>query len=252
VRIEMLAGDAAEALASAASAAEADLICIGRPRSRRGSARFGATTAHRLIARSAVPVLVVPAEQRGAPSRIVAAIDDGRAARGVIDASLALAAAHEATVEGLHVLSPELESMARSARLDARGSAGAWPGARQGLRDEEELLQLTREWIERQLRADRRVQSGAHARVGDVGQEIMAGAQSLDAGLIVMGRGGELPRRARDDALPVGSTTRMVTWAATCPVLVVPGERVLASTPRTRKIGFARGMTPAAGPPDAA
>jgi nucleotide-binding universal stress UspA family protein len=72
-----------------------------------------------------------------------------------------------------------------------------------------------------------------HIRMGDAGQELVATAQNeAGTGVIVMGRLAE-----RVSALPIqaqyrcGSTTRMVLWAAPCPVLVVPlGGKVDAMT----------------------
>jgi nucleotide-binding universal stress UspA family protein len=246
-RIDMREGRPADGLAAAAAEVGADLVCLGRTRSRRGSARFGATTAQRLLARTGLSVLVVPAardaqgtatERAAPPGRILAAVDGGAGGPHVTQAAWRLALASEARVDALHVLGPELHALARACRIadadagsDSRalpptGEPGRW------LRVEEELLGVTRAWLEDQLQAAGAppTRAGATVRVGDPGQEIVAFARTAGVGLIVAGRGdrADAPTVAPRTGAPPGgigppgSTTRLAIWAAPCPVLVLP------------------------------
>lgn len=233
-RIEILTGAPADGLAAAAADAGADLVCLGRTRSRRGGARFGATVAQRLLARTATPVLVVPKARPAAPSRILAALDGGPTSVAVAEAAWRIAEGRGASTHALHVLGPELRGFVRAWRLTEEEEGGGdrdapplsvsraddWPR----IRDEAQLYGLTVEWVERQFAALGAPPGsvGAHVRVGDPGQEIVALANSTGAELVVVGRGESGERMASEGGLrPLGSTARLVTWVAPCPVLVV-------------------------------
>jgi nucleotide-binding universal stress UspA family protein len=212
-RIDVLAGNPADALAVVAEELGADLVCVGRGRRRRGSARFGATTSARLISRTRVPTLVVPAARPGTPARILAAVDDRPGGRRVFAAACALGAAIEAGVEALHVVEPEVLDFVRAARPADRAPHDAW------VRDR------TRAWLDAVLDDVRggAPRAGSLVREGDPGQEIVRHARQQGAEMIVIGRGGDASHACVPaGALPVGSTTRLVTWAAPCPVLVLP------------------------------
>lgn len=241
VRIEMHAGAPAEALARAAATAGADLVCVGRMPGRRGGARHGASTAHRLLARTSAPVLVVPAGARGRPERVLAAVGDDPRAGAVLRAAAPLARAWEARVDALHVLAPELRALAHASR-----PADDAPGATRRLArlgggdvvplvlDEAQLERRTSEWLESLLDGAgvAHATGAAHVRTGDPGQEVVALAHAGRHDLIVVGRGGEracacacsrgATEGAERGALPVGSGTRLVVAAAPCPVLVLP------------------------------
>ena len=245
--VDLLTGPPADALAAAAAEFGADLICLGRMRSRRGGARFGATTAQRLLTRTRVPVLVVPATRPSAPTRVLAAIDERPGSRTVLEAAWRAARAGGATgdpsseassdassgasMDALHVLGPELRALVRASRATEQGDA---PGSHlrlardedesPRLRDEAHLFDLTREWVGTRLRAAgvSPARGHPHVRVGDPGQEIVGFAHATGVDLITIGRGGEMePPGPASGSLPLGSTTRLVMWAAPCPVLVV-------------------------------
>jgi nucleotide-binding universal stress UspA family protein len=247
-RIDMRAGVPAAGLARAAADAGADLICLGRTHSRRGSARFGATTAQRLLAATQLPLLVVPAvgaegaERARPPARILAALDARPSGWRVVHSAWRIALACEARVDALHVLAPELPALMRAQPASATDSLSARRDGRRIERramappGERNLFQLTREWIECHLDAVGvpPARGRAKVRVGDPGQEIVAFAHAARADLIAIGRGGDgsdalpVPRVAAatapsPGAHPLGSTTRLVMWAAPCPVLVLPG-----------------------------
>jgi nucleotide-binding universal stress UspA family protein len=278
-RLDMRAGVPAAGLARAAADAGADLICLGRTRSRRGSARFGATTAQRLLAGTQLPVLVVPAVgaeaagRAGPPARILAAIDARPSGWRVVHGAWRIALACEARVDALHVLAPELPALVRAHRHAGEGadstrrlSRHASGDARARGREEPDLFHLTREWIDCHLDAVGAPPTRARAcvRVGDPGQEIVAFAHVAGADLIAMGRGGDGPgapsppsapgaTASSSGAVPLGSTTRLVMWAAPCPVLVLPGapprqDPTPATVPgrRARRAIESRSFTPQA------
>ena len=224
-RIEILSGIAADRLAQVAADAGADLICLGRRRVRRGGARFGATTAHRLLARTRVPVLIVPGGHHASPHRILAALDSRDGSDGIARGAARLAGAWEARVDVVHVLSPHLRDLVRSVQTLAEGKVDSAPAnLAEGTDD---LFRLSRDWLEQQ--ADVAGIPPARVRacvsVGDPGPEIIKAAYLYGADLITMGRGAPSSHAPQPSGLlPLGSTTRHVMWAAPCPVLVLPTE----------------------------
>ena len=95
------------------------------------------------------------------------------------------------------------------------------------------LRSLARGWLERLLERvdappDRAVPV---VRFGDAGQEILAHAVERRVDLVVIGRAGDGAHAdGAPGVLPVGSTTRLVTWAAPCPVLVLPLDQSRPAT----------------------
>jgi nucleotide-binding universal stress UspA family protein len=201
-------------LAALAHDVGADLICVGRSQRRRGAGRFGATTPQRLLARTSAPVLVVPAEARLPPVSLLAAVSDGAEGERVLRAAAALATAWDARVDVLHSVDPAI-----AAAGDAAGQVRA-------------VAELTEAWLERRVSdvpmPGRRVTTIAH--VGEASDAIISHATRATTDLVVIGR-----RTEPDDVVAetgcIGSTTRMVTWAAPCPVLIV------GSPVRARPVG---------------
>jgi nucleotide-binding universal stress UspA family protein len=239
-RIHMSAGAPADALARTAEQLGADLLCVGRGRRRRGGTRFGATAVQRLLARTDLPTVIVPAGARGAPERILAAVDAGADGERVTDAACRLAARFEARVEALHVIDEELQALAEVAQevsvaaadaCLADASGGENGAIRPNAAAEATLLRdLASGWVEALLVAQAHVPSRARAsiRFGDAGQQVLAHAAARGADLVVVGRGRDVPRERSHGGLRfVGSTTRLIAWAAQCPVLVLPvdGDR---------------------------
>jgi nucleotide-binding universal stress UspA family protein len=207
------------------------MICVGRGRQRRGSARFGGTTSQRLLARSHLPTLITPAGPLAAPSVVLAAVTEGAGTRRMLAVATGVAAALAAHLDTLHVIERELlEHVASQDMFRASESApyGAWvspdgPGAW--------LRRRAQEWIVAELHAAGVGPHGASASVqsGDAGQQILRRANDVRAGVIVIGRGGSPAAFVTTDRVPVGSTARMVAWASPCPVLIVPAEPHQAS-----------------------
>lgn len=234
-------GEVSEELARAAEEDDAEVVCLGRRRSRRGGARFGATTAHRLITRSSTAVLIVPVTHAAAPSRIIVALDDDAGRQTVLRTAMHAARTWNATVHALHVMSPGLRDLVRSVRHAdlALDHDDVTLERVDRMSDEHALFEVTRTWLTEQLGAARAdgIRTRAHVGVGDPGQEIVAGAHASRADLIVLGRAsmpldGVVPTRP----FPFGSTTRLVTWAAPCAVLVVPSMPVSPPVPRPRRV----------------
>jgi nucleotide-binding universal stress UspA family protein len=219
-RTEILSGDSAVVLAFVAAQVGADLIGVGRGPHGRGSARFGATTPHRLIARTDLPVLVAPHVPLSAPTRILVPFDDRASGRAVLQSAARIASGYEATLDALHVI--ETDPSGRAARKREEKHEGP--------------CDYTQRWAA-MLVDNLDLPSGRAASFihpGDAGEEIVSHARRSGAGLIVMGTG-ERPLALRGDthARHVGSTTRFVIWAAPCPVLALPRGAV-APTLRMR------------------
>ena len=228
VRFDVLAGDPPAALAQLANQERADLLCLGRGRRRRGSARFGGTTAQRLLVHTRVPTLVVPALHPRMPIRLIAAVDERRGGESVFEVACGLGASGEAWVDTLHIIEPEVQAFVRAAGEGApNGEAtdhGAWRGDATA-HDAAWLYQRAREWVDASLEnvafRTRRVASVIGS--GDPGQEIIRHARHSNADLILIGRGGDASHASLPSGnFPLGSTTRLVLWAAPCAVLVLP------------------------------
>jgi nucleotide-binding universal stress UspA family protein len=215
-RVYMTTGWPADALAHVAREVEADLVCVGRGARRRGSARFGATTAQRLLARTRVPTIVVPVGRHDTPTRIVAGVDDRPGGEQVLAVACRLAAAYEAGVDALHVIADEMRPPARV--TDAAGDDAAAL---------DRLRAAAHAWLARTL--DRAsvatVRTTPIIRVGDAGDELVSQLEASTADLVVVGRGGDRTHALLPAGVfPVGSTTRLVAWASACPVLVLTLE----------------------------
>ena len=245
--LDMREGSRAEALVRAAEEKGADLICLGGVQHRSGGARFGANLALRIMSRSRLPLLVVPAGRDAEVGRVLAAIDDRPDDRDIVRTAFGASSALGARLDVLHVLSRELQGFVRACRPDESGGTRSFQELelvaarpRRRIRDEAHLFWLTHAWIERRLDAvgAARSDAGTHVRVGDPGQEIIALARAKRSDLIVIGRGGPpLDATSPGASMPIGSTARLVSWAAPCPVLVLapqPAPRSPAPGPRGR------------------
>lgn len=225
VDLDILKGAPADALALAAEEAGADLICVGRSLKRRGSGRFGGTTPHRLLARTHAAVLSVPERASTVPGAILAAVSDGTEAPRVLDSAARLANEWSAHLDALHALEPEVQELEAAAlRLgcDAR------------------LSIIAQNWLVGELarRPGRRPSTTTVVPFGDAGEEIVAHATRGDVGLIVAGRRRENQEQPAGPEL--GSSARLMLWAAPCPVLVLETTRVAPLTPGAcRGVGHA-------------
>lgn len=240
-RVELVAGNPAEALATVAHQRGADAICVGRGSRRRGSARFGATTPQRLLARTNLPALIVPVGPAATPSHTVVGVDERSGGPYVLGVACRLAARFESSIDVLHVIEPEVEDFLALAgdSLDV----AAWPSesfaphaiGEHGTGGHSAWLrERARAWVATLIdEAGTSVnQIKPVVMFGDPGTEIIRQARERPADLVIVGRGGDATRASEPrSALPLGSTARLVMWAAPCPVLVLPPRRADSVTP---------------------
>jgi nucleotide-binding universal stress UspA family protein len=235
VRVGVRTGVAWSALARVANQVKADLICVGRGNKRKGSSRFGATTPQRLLAVAGVPVLVIPQGVATKPNRVLAALSGRPGGERVLPVAEQLASAWGASLEGIHVIEADVRRvLAASPRLLAAqqyfASASSENERRIGIDslDEAKLRELASGWLASTFAtAGPSVPYEGQVRIGDAGQELITTVRDKPGpAVIVLGRVGEnltgLPLQSQ---YRCGSTTRMVLWAAPCPVFVVPLER---------------------------
>jgi nucleotide-binding universal stress UspA family protein len=232
VRIGIRTGVPWVEIARVADEVKADLICVGRGQTRHGSSRFGATTPHRLLAISKVPVLAIP-QGVAKPARVLAAVSAHTGEERVISVAKALAEAWASPLEAVHVVETDVHQIPRTSapegpveRIRANTTAGGRATGIDSL-DEGALRALASEWLSSAiLPSSAEGSTGRVVRLGDAGQELIASARDEEgSSVIVMGRA-----RAADEytdltaAYRCGSTTRMVLWSAPGPVLVLPLE----------------------------
>ena len=221
-------GQPATELAALAHEVGADLICVGRSSRRRGTARFGATTPQRLLERTKLPVLLVPSAPRVRPMTLLAAVSDGDEALDVLQSTATLAEHWDADVHVLHTLDAGIlalnavEAPRTAQSTSQEQQSGALGVELDSLVDAESLRHLTEAWLTNQA-ADVRMADGrvtAIVHIGDAAEAIVAHAARAHCDLIVMGRRIEFPHAGSGEGC-VGSTTRLLTWATPCPVLVL-------------------------------
>jgi nucleotide-binding universal stress UspA family protein len=199
--VSVRSGEPAEQLAALADEVDAELICVGRSRRRRGTGRFGATTPQRLLSRTRRSLLLVPSVPPTHRGKILAAVSDGVEGEDVLRAVEPLAAEWwDARVDVLHALHP-------AAVDDSHAS---------------DLHRLTEAWLEHRT-ADLpalRSRMTAIGCTGDAAETILTHAVRARSDLIVMGRKTVIEPSTGLECC-VGSTTRLITWTTPCPVLVV-------------------------------
>lgn len=240
VRVELRAGEPAEQLADVAVAHDVDLVCVGRPRHRGDTVKLGRNTVDRLLRQTRVPLLQAAGMLEAAPASILTAVDGGAGSGAVLRLAWSLAARLEAQLTALHVVDEDVRAYVRA----MEAAAGL---AENAAAAERALWNAAAGWLARSLEEAGARSGRCHAMVGqgDPGQAVLTAARQSDADLVVLGRSGH-------DALSastVGSTTRLVLRAATCPVLVVPetGGRVTPPDDGHRRAPLALTTTPALG-----
>jgi nucleotide-binding universal stress UspA family protein len=226
VDVDIVEGVAADALALVAAEVDADLVCVGKSHHRAASGRFGATTPHRLLARTNAPVLVVPEAARVRPAAILAAMSEGRESSQVLQVAARLATAHGAHLDVLHALEEDVQQAAAAAQ-------------RFGCHTR--LSTIAQNWLGAQVKRLPAGRPGTSTLTptGDAGEAILVHAARGHIGLIVAGRCRQ-NEIMRATASP-GSSTRLLLWAAPCPVLVlgtVAVERQPPQSPRRRDVSI--------------
>ena len=235
VRVGIRTGVPWSALARVAYEVKADLICVGRGHRRQGSSRFGATTPQRLLGVSHVPVLVIPQGVTGAPARVIAALSGRPGGEQVMPLARSLALGWGSQLEPIHVIEPDVfaasaEPAVELGSLSTNGASSPAHARRIGIDglDQTSLQMLASKWVAGAVSSNGSPKSTAPViRTGDPGPELVSAASDPgSSSIIVIGRLGEsVPLRPSRGQYRCGSTTRMVLWAAPCPVMVVPTEQ---------------------------
>lgn len=218
-RTVLRAGRPSHWLSTTANGAEASLVVLGR----RGDAnrkRIGEPNViERLSRRTSASVLVVPEGTIEPPRHVIAAVDESRAAAGVVRIARQLARLNRCPITLLHVRSPAIGEYDRV----IQSGRNMLTGARKG-----RVTPRSASWTGRETRIPRWIEAlavtagepgAAHVRVvvGDPAREIAAFAFAGGAPLLVVGK------RGADGAPPgsLGSVARELLTRAPLPVLAV-------------------------------
>lgn len=190
-----------------------DLLAVGAHGERPGVTRALGSTAEHLVRMAEVPVLLVAGAMEPGRTRILAAVDDAATAAEALRWAGRLGETLDADVTTLHVVPSGVMTHVLEAAALATGNVTPGPTATGGERAADDR------WLEVAVHAGvPRERVTTEAAFGEPGQEIVAAADRLGAGIIVMGRrGAGGVRRA-----VLGSVVDAVLRHAPCPVLVVP------------------------------
>jgi nucleotide-binding universal stress UspA family protein len=195
----------------------AELIVIGaRTASDRPWLRLG-STAERLLRAADASVLVIHGRPRGAPRKILVAVDDVAITERVLGIAGELTDRFDASVRALHVLSNAAYSHVLSAEAATSGSSQETE-AKVAIDLSAESLRWFVELRRNTLHHDKIDAEVAH---GNPATEILAAADRFGADLIIIGRYGI----GRVVPAVLGSVVGSVVHGAKCPVLVVSEER---------------------------
>ena len=204
-------GSAGIELAKLAEALGADAISIGANREGIAGGLLGSTVSS-LLGHAGVPVLIAHGMRDHAPRRILVAVDETERARSVLAWSGALADRFDATGTVTTAIEPP-----------------GIPVDQTLFSSEEDFEKARTDVVERAQKRLRESMAAASvdldrfdgkARYGRPEEEIIAVARDLRADLIVLGTRGF----THGQALLVGSVSRRVIEASTCPVFIVPTD----------------------------
>ena len=211
---EVRVGRPEEELARIAGEYEARLIVLGRHGERGGLRNRLGTTAERVLAWDAAPVLVMAEEATAAPRTMLAAIDDSDAAAPVLRWTRELAQRFKAKATLLYVVPPQVFSNV-SVPVEWLASPTV------ALSNQEMLQQAAMAWLRTRIAetASESITEPA-AVVGFPASTILDEAAARGSDLIVMGSRGKGTTRR----LLLGSVSASVLHSAPCSVLVVPPE----------------------------
>ncbi|MGH9889207.1 MAG: universal stress protein, partial [bacterium] len=180
------------------------------------TAKFLGSTAERIVRRSPVPVLVATHPRNAPPRTLVVPVDDASITDKLLLCARDLAAAFNADVTLLHVLSNAVYSHVASMSY---ATAGGEESARREIRAA--LESEAARWLEALAGTGaNRDRVSAVVAHGDAGDATLEMATAANADLIVLGRRGS---GLVAPAL-LGSTVGTVLHGARCPVLVITEE----------------------------
>ncbi|MDX1660620.1 MAG: universal stress protein [Gemmatimonadota bacterium] len=207
ISLDVRTGPPAETMVEAADVHGADLMVVGEHGCRPGLWDLLGSTAERVIADAAVPVLLGRGLPPAEPERILVAVGESEAARRELAWARFLAGRFGADVIALHAVAP---SYLAPLEITANTLASV---------DLEASRKAAREWIAEEAAAAGFGPDEATIRVevGDPAHEILAVAAAIGADLVVMGSRGA---GALAGGL-AGSVARAVLRRGHDPVLVV-------------------------------
>ena len=166
----------------------------------------------------------------------------------MIPVARSLATGWESPLEAIHVIEADVHQISRKstvtpAATDSLGTGEVDGGRSIGIDslDQGVLHMLASEWVVSTVSTAGETEPGDPIiRIGDAGQELISMIrEEPGSSVMVMGRMAESLHTAQTrPEYRCGSTTRMVLWAAPCPIFVVPLEpavaRSLAFSTQTR------------------
>lgn len=202
-------GRAADVMAEAASAYDADLLVIGEHTASHPVPALTGSVADHVLHQATAPILLARRIPEGAPSRALVAIDGSPISERVLGWAAYLNREHGTAITLLHVLETHLA--ARVAAVSSVKSAH---------RFEEQLTDSVDAWLRVKLREAGLVEEETRVCVvnGNPSHELLHQASEMRAEMVVLGtRGAGVVGRAL-----VGSVARAASHGAECPVLMVP------------------------------
>jgi nucleotide-binding universal stress UspA family protein len=216
---EVRVGNPDEEIVRVAAEYGADAIVIGRSASRAGLwGRLG-TTAHRVLRRTTVPVLLAGEVPTHAPSRLLVGLDDSDLTRPVLDWTGLLLERFSAEAIVMHVVHPlEFDHTATLQRGLLKSAADALDGTPV----EEEPLRNAQSWLGSRI-GERFGSSPLRERMTPVAVEglpagsLVAEASRRGVDLIILGSRGAGPVQR----FLLGSVAEAVLRDSPCPVLVI-------------------------------
>ena len=216
--LEIREGDVTTGLADIAREFEASLLVVGAHGERPGIAAALGSSAERLVRVAEIPVLLVTGSSSQRPSRVLVPVDESPVATEALRWASRMSERLDAQITVLHVEPATVMSHVFAASGNVPGVPTAEPPGTTSASSDR--------WLDLALRAGvpaDRVTS--EVAFGEAGQQIIAAAGRVEAGLIVVGRrGAGGVRRA-----VLGSVVDAVLRRAPCPVLVVGEESQTAS-----------------------
>ncbi|MDZ7778779.1 MAG: universal stress protein [Gemmatimonadota bacterium] len=209
-RIVVAEGSPGNRLSELAREEEADLIVVGAHREGMAGGLIGSIVST-VLGSATMPVLIAHAPPAGRPKQVLVAIDESPVRSEVLAWATLLAEAFEdMTGEVLSAVQPPGVSV----------NTTLFSSEEEYRKTRDQIVERTRKWV--RGRADNAGLDGdrfaAGAVYGRPELEIALAAERIEADLIVLGTRGH----THGHALVLGSVSRRVVEASTCPVLIVP------------------------------
>lgn len=212
VEVRFSDGSAGVELARLADELNADAISVGAHREAVAGGLLG-SVGSTLLGRATVPVLMAHQTPARAPSRILAAVDDSESRHEVLGWARALAERFDATGVVVHAVEPPGVPVDQA----LFGSSDDYERARA------DVEERARVWVRKAMEEAGLPAAAFEERTeyGRAEEVIVTAAETFGPDLIVVGSRGT----THGQAMMVGSVSRRIIEASTCPVFVVPPPR---------------------------